>query len=828
MEEQVRSSSLRYVSLDGHANSFALNKDNNCIAVAGRSLLKVFSFENDGFTEIHNMRQQPSNNKNHNLSFSSNAIDWSKIDTNILATAATNGCIAIWDLNKFGRQKQLNVYHDHERTTHAVSFHHQDANFLLSASQDSTIKLFDLREKNSCVSTFQSTESVRDVKFNPFNCNSFASVSENGCVHSWDVRRPEKFVQQFTAHSGPIYCLDWHPTNQWLATGSRDKLIKVWNMSNPKPQLEYTIYTIAVVGRVRWRPERKFHIASCSLVVDYSIYIWDVRRPFIPYASFNEHTNVTTDIAFKGAPDTLISTSKDSTIYKHITKDAHHPALSANPQATTISPRGDILFVCKAKIKSQPQVMTTSSTIPKLFKKTTNDTVDGVINAIPSSPSLHEQFHLAKSSLHYFSDDGSNNRKISVGQHAKIDDSALTKTLQKDYNFFTGCAKEYRLKSDEKNFLEMLEHNANVARKYGRPNVSMLWNLVKMIYRSTPLREPTSNPSLNVVNFTTQNSNDSSISRVGSFGTSGLTTNENNNINILDQIGSRENISSTDELLNDPNEFQIPKAIVSSDLEVEVFNDGESQVHQNAIDSKHLRNGFLFTGPAHDKEFPMVMCSSSLINHELMHYNHNRSKEMEMMIADQMQTSQIMPTNDQVVSQSFLSINMPEFQSNNWKPNQVLADCLVLQSEIGDVQTPTCILLCLGKRRRDDLPIDRMIQENFLQSYIDMLHRHQMWNEATEVINMSATWIPNIGEMNEQSTTIHTSCGECGRVINKGWYCKHCKSSDPSRCVVCNEIVKGMFTFCNHCCHGGHLQHMIEWFSQNPRCPKCNHLCEYD
>jgi WD40 repeat protein len=458
----------------------------------------VFSLENDSFTEVHNMRQQPSNNKNHNLSFSSNAIDWSNIDTNILATAATNGCIAIWDLNKFGRQKQLNVYHDHERTTHAVSFHHQDANFLLSASQDSTIKLFDLREKGSCVSTFQSTESVRDVKFNPFNCNSFASVSENGCVHSWDVRRPEKFVQQFTAHSGPIYCLDWHPTNQWLATGSRDKLIKVWNMSNAKPQLEFTIYTIAVVGRVRWRPDRKFHIASCSLVVDYSVYIWDVRRPFIPYASFNEHTNVTTDIAFTGAPDTLISTSKDSTIYKHVTKDAHHPALAANPQSTTISPRGEILFVCKAKIKTVAPVMTTSSSGIKLFKKTAGDTVDGaVVNGAPASPSLYEQFHLAKSSLHFFSDDGSSSHaSLAVSGNMRIDDAALTKTLHKDFHFFTGCAKEYRLKADDKNFLEMLEHNANVARKYGRPNVSMLWNLVKMIYKSTPMqRQPTSNVS---------------------------------------------------------------------------------------------------------------------------------------------------------------------------------------------------------------------------------------------------------------------------------------------------------------------------------------------
>lgn len=32
---------------------------------------------------------------------------------------------------------------------------------------------------------------------------------------------------QFPAHMEPIYTCDWHPTQNWLATGSRDKQIKV-------------------------------------------------------------------------------------------------------------------------------------------------------------------------------------------------------------------------------------------------------------------------------------------------------------------------------------------------------------------------------------------------------------------------------------------------------------------------------------------------------------------------------------------------------------------------------------------------------------------------
>lgn len=95
----------------------------------------------------------------------------------------------------------------------------------------------------------------------------------------------------------------------------------------------------------------RYHIASCALVVDYSIHIWDIRRPYIPFASFNDHTNVTTGISWKGVDShVLLSTSKDSTIYKHAFKDAARPALKANPQGACLNRKGELLYANKIKI----------------------------------------------------------------------------------------------------------------------------------------------------------------------------------------------------------------------------------------------------------------------------------------------------------------------------------------------------------------------------------------------------------------------------------------------------------------------------------------------
>lgn len=199
--------------------------------------------------------------------------------------------------------------------------------------------------------------------------------------------------------------------------------------------------------------------------------------------------------------------------------------------------------------------MTTSSSsiklnqiIPMAKKIITTDAVDS-ISVDGTVPNEDADFHLTKSTLHFFTD------------NTKVDDVALNKTLHKDFQFFVACAEEYKLKSSNyQEFLEILDHNSLVARKYGRPNVSMLWSLVKMVYKTLPARPKVIN------NFTSQVSNQSSsnlsgITRGGSFGTAGLANNSNS------KLGSRENISTDENLADELGSLSIAK-MATSDFEV--------------------------------------------------------------------------------------------------------------------------------------------------------------------------------------------------------------------------------------------------------------------
>ena len=225
----------------------------------------------------------------------------------------------------------------------------------------------------------------------------------------------------------------------WLATGGRDKMVKVWDMTTNRAKEIYCVQTIASVARVKWRPERKWHLATCSMMVDHNIYVWDIRRPFIPFATFEEHKDVTTGIVWRHQHDPyfLLSGSKDSTLYQHMFKDASRPVDRANPEGLCFGLFGDLAFAAKESLISgdanRKPYPGGDRRYPIFFFK---------------KPDLTEQFAHVSSALSVF-------------------ESSLE---SKRMDWFVKTARLYLLSG--KSFAELCDHNAKVAKELNRPQVS--------------------------------------------------------------------------------------------------------------------------------------------------------------------------------------------------------------------------------------------------------------------------------------------------------------------------------------------------------------------
>ncbi|XP_053207319.1 GATOR complex protein WDR24-like isoform X2 [Panonychus citri] len=477
--------------VEGSVNSLATNKDANHVVVAGRNVLKMFEIRDDlnMFVEKINLRV----GKNQ-FNYNTNDISWSWLDENLLATAATNGMIYIWNVERNTRGKVETIFTDHRRTVNKICFHPSEVTLLLSGSQDGTMKLFDLRKKE-VVTTFHSmSESVRDVQFSTFRESVFSAVQENGNVQIWDLRKNDKPERQFTAHNGPIYACDWHPEDRkWFATAGRDNTIKVWDLSK-KPNCCYCIQTMASVARVVWRPNRRNNIASSSLNVDFSVYVWDIDRPFVPFAAFTEHSDITTAILWRNDPHTLISAGKDAILYQHSFKEAQRPASHANNIGLDLNIQGDVALAISDYIVSKSSKDTNSSTgsggsggggnnggdsksetsstkhVPKepaIIQMGNSTFFPNKMNPFKKNSDLTEKFKCSSSSLRIF---GNTN---------------VEKCLSMEW--FVSTALRYKLFG--KPFTELCDHNAEVSKELNRSQVSQTWKILRLLYSSTKMAQ---------------------------------------------------------------------------------------------------------------------------------------------------------------------------------------------------------------------------------------------------------------------------------------------------------------------------------------------------
>uniref|UniRef100_F1KQX5 WD repeat-containing protein 59 n=1 Tax=Ascaris suum TaxID=6253 RepID=F1KQX5_ASCSU len=105
------------------------------------------------------------------------------------------------------------------------------------------------------------------------------------------------------------------------------------------------------------------------------------------------------------------------------------------------------------------------------------------------------------------------------------------------------------------------------------------------------------------------------------------------------------------------------------------------------------------------------------------------------------------------------------------------------------------------------------------QQYGDMLFRWRMYSKCAEVMKYSQNAPIAL------PLWIRCKCGKCGNRCERG-FCDPCNSRPPPLlCALCQMPVRGLVTACALCHHGGHSEHILEWFQQNNNCP-CGCGCE--
>ncbi|KAI9801887.1 MAG: SEA (Seh1-associated) complex subunit [Piccolia ochrophora] len=352
--------------------------------LAGREILKTIRVEGANCAEEFNLRAAISaySSTHHAGALGSsvkpkddlaaNDVKWSHGNfSSTIATAAPNGRIVLYDINRAG--VELARLHEHHRQVHKLAFNPHQGYYLLSGSQDTSLRLWDLRAMagGRSVTTFRSSykynansESVRDVKWSPTDGTEFACATDAGFVQRWDFRRSNAPLLRLSAHRKPCHSIDWHPDGKHLVSGGMDKMVMVWDFSSfdRRQKPTYSYRAPQAVMNVRWRPvgwNADSHGSgsweTTQLVTSYRdldprIHLWDFRRSTVPFREIDRYSYAPTDMLWHS--DNLLWTVGFEGMFTQT--DIHFaPRVAArrNAQAFDVASDGELSFFTQERLR---------------------------------------------------------------------------------------------------------------------------------------------------------------------------------------------------------------------------------------------------------------------------------------------------------------------------------------------------------------------------------------------------------------------------------------------------------------------------------------------
>ena len=251
----------------------------------------------------------------------SNAIAYSPRD-DILAAAHEDRTIRLWGNVSEGASRVISTFQGHTGHIHSIAFS-ENGQMIASGAADKTIRIWNVHDRKLHLILPGYNAPISTVAFSS-DSSMIAGGSTNGKIRVWDTGTGEE-IYEFNGHTEPISGLIFLAGDMILVSSSLGGEVQLWNLVAPGEQLlpprEYgvSVHAVAAVSDRASSDSDEYIFATGT--ADKLIRVWNMRINQ-QTASFGQNTDSILDKHtdsvrnVKLSPDgrTLASASLDGTV----------------------------------------------------------------------------------------------------------------------------------------------------------------------------------------------------------------------------------------------------------------------------------------------------------------------------------------------------------------------------------------------------------------------------------------------------------------------------------------------------------------------------------
>ncbi|MBK8207003.1 MAG: hypothetical protein IPK87_09470 [Planctomycetes bacterium] len=235
----------------------------------------------------------------------------------VLVTCGQDAQLRVWDLKE---GKQTRRFHTDPYATKCVAFS-PNGRLLATAPYGGGLRLWDAMTGRH-VWHFEDLEEVNAMTFTPVRNHLFIG-SKDTHIYWWDLEKWED-APTLSGHTGPVSALAVSPDGKFLASGSWDRTVRIWELATSKcirvieaHEVPEDGYAIAIKA-LAWDPTGKLVASGAG---DAKLYVWDVATG---EKVFTATHNETVSGAFFTADNHVLTCDLEGSVHKWDLTSGNH------------------------------------------------------------------------------------------------------------------------------------------------------------------------------------------------------------------------------------------------------------------------------------------------------------------------------------------------------------------------------------------------------------------------------------------------------------------------------------------------------------------------